>query len=124
MSDSLAISLGIVKTPASGTQYNPLGNDFEDNIEIDEDGGMTIEISGATVISLAHLTTCNGFVIKNKDSAKYIIVLWTDTLGWVNAQKLPAGRTMLIPDLDPAETFQLGSEAGGSPICKVYPFGS
>ena len=122
MSFSSSIEIKIITTPSSGTQYNPMGDPVEDNIEIDSTGGgreITAATTPGTELQVSKwLSTIKSFLVKNKDDTNFVTLSWTDNDANANDQKIPAGRSMLIPDINPASTLKIVADTAAC-VCKM-----
>jgi hypothetical protein len=87
-------------------------------------GDMRIQVgTGGTDVHLGFLSSPAQVVVVNEGGSA-VEATWTDTSSPanVNAQKIPNGGSILvIPDLDPAETFTLTAATAAS-YCRVKAF--
>ena len=117
MSDSLSLKTSLVLTPASGVEFNPMGDDIQDDVSIDETTGkiiLTAATGGGTAIPATFFTTCNAVIVKNLDPTNFVTLSWSDSVpSAANQQKIAAGRSMTIPDVDPSATWKLVADAAG-----------
>jgi hypothetical protein len=126
MSDAMSLKLQVTKTPAGQKSYDPLGGALEDNFEVDEAlDGFTVEavVGAGTAISQGFLTTSVYAIIKNLDGTDDVTASWDDTDANSNSQRIPPGRTLVVPDLDPLSDILLVADAN-TPRCKVAFGGS
>jgi hypothetical protein len=61
--------------------------------------------AGETITT--NLGTCTTFIVKNDDATNYVTLAYTNTAAASNSIIVAAGRTAVIPDLDPGQTITI-----------------
>src|SRR4030042_775036 len=120
MSDALTIKISAVLTPAGQASSGPLGGDLQDDLSVDEHATMVVEAKtgvGLTV-DASYLTTGAFVIVKNMDPAIDVTITWGDSDLSANSQRIPPGRSILIPDFNPLVAIVLVADSG-TPLCKV-----
>lgn len=126
MSDSLSLKLQAIITPASGDQYDPFEGGLQDDITFTKKAVFEIEATagGQACFQSGQFASLKLVVIKNLDAAIDVTADWLDTDANAPPQRIPPGRTLVIPDCVPAAASWVNlTSDSGTPMCKVWAYG-